>query len=563
MPLQIRRGNTAEVNSITPLVGELIYNTQTGTVLVGDGGTAGGVPIAGVTLNASKDAAAASLLAGTHKNISFSYDSVTKALSATVDILTHETIVSDAIVTDKIFNTASTVVIDVDTATVNGTLIGSVTGDVKGSVFADDSTLLVDAIDGVLRGTLVGTVTGDVKGSIFADDSTLLVDAVDGVLRGTLVGTVAGNVLGNVLGNVSGNVLGDVSGNLTGDVKGSVFAENSSIMVDATNGSINLDGTVQGDVIPNQNASHDLGSNTNSFRDLYLSGDATLRGNSVRTFSLANFTSDTSASIISFNKSRGTTSSPSTVNIGDRLGNILFRGFNGSTELTAAAITSNVDSTISPTNIPGNLEFNVRNTLGVLLTPLKILNSGIVRILSDTNLTSTKVLLASCHHDSSATTTAIGLSRSRGSIEAPTAVQDGDLIYNITYAGYDGLAYRDSSSIRAAVDGSISSSIVPGRLEFYTANSSGTLIKNAQLDKNGVLKVDNIQALTNTLSIVGDIVGSVFSDSSTLLVDGTNGSLKYYATVPGDWSGSAPTTVGEALDRLATLVKTLNAGVGA
>lgn len=39
--------------------------------------------------------------------------------------------------------------------------------------------------------------------------------------------------------------------------------------------------------------------------------------------------------------------------------------------------------------------------------------------------------------------------------------------------------------------------------------------------------------------------------------------LAYTATTPGDWNGSAPTTVGDAIDRLATLVKTLNGGTGA
>ena len=49
----------------------------------------------------------------------------------------------------------------------------------------------------------------DLRGSVFADDSTVMVDAVAGVLRGTLIGTVVG------------------------DLKGSVFGDDSSILVDA------------------------------------------------------------------------------------------------------------------------------------------------------------------------------------------------------------------------------------------------------------------------------------------------------------------------------------------
>jgi hypothetical protein len=37
----------------------------------------------------------------------------------------------------------------------------------------------------------------------------------------------------------------------------------------------------------------------------------------------------------------------------------------------------------------------------------------------------------------------------------------------------------------------------------------------------------------------------------------------YNATTSTDWNGTAPTTIGDAIDRLAALVKTLNGGTGA
>jgi hypothetical protein len=68
----------------------------------------------------------------------------------------------------------------------------------------------------------------DIIGSVFADDSTMLVDGTNGVLRGQLIGSLTGNVTGNtagvhtgtVSGNVTGNVLGDVTGNVTGNLTG-------------------------------------------------------------------------------------------------------------------------------------------------------------------------------------------------------------------------------------------------------------------------------------------------------------------------------------------------------
>lgn len=61
----------------------------------------------------------------------------------------------------------------------------------------------------------------DIVGSIFADDSTLLVDGVNGIIPAEVVkGTFTGNVTGNVIG----------------DVKGSVFADDSSLLVDSVGG---------------------------------------------------------------------------------------------------------------------------------------------------------------------------------------------------------------------------------------------------------------------------------------------------------------------------------------
>lgn len=63
--------------------------------------------------------------------------------------------------------------------------------------------------------------------------------------------------------------------------------------------------------------------------------------------------------------------------------------------------------------------------------------------------------------------------------------------------------------------------------------------------------------------VLGDVQGSVFADDSTMLVDGVRGTLLYYPTTPTDWNGTPPTSVGEAIDRLAVVVKALNAGTGA
>ena len=127
MPLQIRRGNTAEINSITPLVGEIIYNTQTGSLHIGNGTDPGGVVATSYNDDLAKDAAAASIADGTHTNISFTYNPSTRSLSAA--------------------------------------LPATVVADLKGSVYDSTNALLVDATTNKFFGNVeassgVSTFTG-------------------------------------------------------------------------------------------------------------------------------------------------------------------------------------------------------------------------------------------------------------------------------------------------------------------------------------------------------------------------------------------------------------------
>ena len=153
--------------------------------------------------------------------------------------------------------------------TVGNATIGTVYGNVQGNV------------TGATNGTHTGPVFGDVKGSVFADDSTILVDGVAGVLRGTLVG----DLTGNVTGNVTGDVIGAITSN---SVSIGSNTSNGSLTVRAPNNAINMIQMV---------IAHGTATNTSNF---------------------------------SFNRSRGTPTVPTVVSSGDRLGDIRFNGYNGS-----------------------------------------------------------------------------------------------------------------------------------------------------------------------------------------------------------------------------------------
>ena len=85
----------------------------------------------------------------------------------------------------------------------------TISGDVSLGI-DDQDTVTIGSPNNASSNTYYGEVIGDIKGSIFADDSTAILDAVNGVLYGRL----------------------------DGDMTGSVFSDDSTVMVDGVNKSI-------------------------------------------------------------------------------------------------------------------------------------------------------------------------------------------------------------------------------------------------------------------------------------------------------------------------------------
>ena len=388
MPLQIRRGTTAEVNSITPLIGELIYDTQLKRVSVGDGSAVGGIPIAGVTTNEAKDAAAESLLAGTHQNINFTYDSTTKALSAVVDIQSHGTIEADA----------------VDTAAIK-------------------------------------------------DGSTVVLDVANAILNGDVNGNVTGNVTGNVLGNVDGNI-----------------TTNSISSTDATTVLVN----------------HNLRTSAN----LTVDNDLLVSGRSL--FSLeARFKTDSDLGrVISIEQShnvqtatglglirtRGTSSAQLPVIAGDVLGDLDWGGLTSEAGVITVATIKGVASdtgTITPTEIPGKLEFFTFNPTSGLQKSCEIDENQTFRIITGSaNAGPLQVIAA---HNNGSDTSNIFYNRCRNSYLNPLAVQNGDPLFDVIYGGHDGTSFLGAVRLRATVDGAVSTGIVPAKFDIETRDTAGTL----------------------------------------------------------------------------------------
>lgn len=83
-------------------------------------------------------------------------------------------------------------------------------------------------------------------------------------------------------------------------------------------------------------------------------------------------------------------------------------------------------------------------------------------------------------------------------------------------------------------------------------DTSYLTIDNTAIDKNGNLDI----GISNATSIY---LGNA---SAAVTINGSSVAIDYIPSTPSDWSGTAPTTIGEALDRIAVLLKALNGGTG-
>jgi hypothetical protein len=78
--------------------------------------------------------------------------------------------------------------------------------------------------------------------------------------------------------------------------------------------------------------------------------------------------------------------------------------------------------------------------------------------------------------------------KARGSVSAKTAVLSGDVIQGFFGSGYDGTAYVGCGNLRWVVDGSVSTGIIPTRVEFFTSNSSGVLAAKLEVKSDGTAR---------------------------------------------------------------------------
>ena len=197
MALKLRRGTNAERTAITPVAGELVYTTDTKKVWVGDGSTVGGNIVTGQNdivddttpqLGGNLDLNGNNITGTGNINIAGTITAsgnINLGDGAGGDVIAVGGVVQGALIPDVSvaynqgantarWNTGFFSSLDV---------LGHIQADsIQGDLIADDSTVSWNQTTNQFSGTFVGTLEGDVNGSLFADDSTLMVDGVNNLV---------------------------------------------------------------------------------------------------------------------------------------------------------------------------------------------------------------------------------------------------------------------------------------------------------------------------------------------------------------------------------------------
>lgn len=379
MPLQIRRGTEAERQLLAtpPQQGELVYITDSEQLYIGDGTSLlrDITPVTGYTDENALDYIGSVLDAGPHTGISFTHNDVANTISATISPtqnLTTLTVTGNS---------------SLATTTVDGNLsvTGKLTADFNGSIHGDDSTLLVDGVDnkinldGTVKGNIIPDTTEayDIGSSslkfkdLYLSGTSLYLGAAQVTATGAAINLPAGSTVG-------GNLIQDSVSQDTAfirDIQGSVFADDSTTLVNAIDGTVKLNnGTIDidGSNITSSTLEFDISSATespNTTLNVY-NADGT---SALKMFSIGgqdNFNDPSGITLRGFFGGFAGSGSEIAPIAGDYVGflngQVYDPTFGGGTNVLTSQISFGVDpnATVGPDEYPGVIEFSVNTATG-------------------------------------------------------------------------------------------------------------------------------------------------------------------------------------------------------
>jgi hypothetical protein len=441
MALQIRRGTDSERLLITPLQGELIYTVDTKKVYVGDGVTLGGILITGSGNGSGED---------------MSDEQIRAVAAAMFTNGTHTNI-------SFVYNSS--------TGTINATVTAQ--GGEGGAV---------DSVNGQTGVVQLNTDNIPEGSAQYFTTERAQDTAASLFTTGTHSGLTFNynDELNKIDVSLNSQITANLVGNVTGDVTGDVTAE-----------------LVTTEVLSAVSLSRNL---TTDHQLFFNQGDVPTSVFISMSSSDTNYTPG-----ITFRRSRKDEDDEDQVlQQNDGVGVLNFRAFNGEEDISIASISAISGGAVNNGVIPGTIVFStLRGISGELEESFRVDRNGVMNFRRSSPQVVTVYNEA---HDTAVTTGGITFSRSRNDIISPQPVIENDVISNINFTARTlavaGVFPTTVALIRAAVDGTVTHPIAPGRLEFHCQNSSGNTSARMILKNDGRLQVNSVESLSGgSLSI--------------------------------------------------------------
>jgi hypothetical protein len=309
--------------------------------------------------------------------------------------------------------------------------------------------------------------------------------------------TGTGNI--NIIGNIT------VDGKLDADFNGSIYGDDSTVLVDGVDNKINLDGTVKGNIIPNVSLVYDIGSSSQRFRDLYLSGTSLYLG-----------AAQVTATGSTINLPVGSTVGGVAIMSGDEAVITDIQGSVFGDDSTV--IVDSVDNTLNSRTL--TLSQGQINVPGSQLKINSDVDAQTVALIQYAPVPGDVNVINAVVDDSGGPSKRINAGR--GTLTAPTALQGSDSINADIGFGHDGSQYILSTGVIHAVDpaGSISSGVMPGTLLLATyapGDVSGENPQGIRVNRNGNVTIN--KALDYDTAAALDVEGDVTINGQINLKD--------------------------------------------
>jgi hypothetical protein len=256
----------------------------------------------------------------------------------------------------------------------------------------------------------------------------------------------------------------DITGTGNINITGTIQASGNINLGDGVGSDIiNIGGVMSGDLVPNADATHDLGSTTAYWKEAFisqLSVDSQITAERVQADIIAD------DSTIAFDSATGNITGNVTGNTtGYHTGDITGSVFADDSSILVDAVNS---------SIVGNID-----TLRHVGVTTGVNNAGlIVTGIAGASSTGPKLEIKSSNGTTANPTVSVGGST-------------GDGLADIHGLGFDGAAYKLAALMRVAVDldTTVASNVVPGRINFVTADSTGNLANLLTFNSRGKLGI--------------------------------------------------------------------------